>query len=362
MESENSVRQETVKKPVDPKKRKRKVQNSRNIKYKDVIQGLQHMKRTDGFRGLFKGNGAYIAQAMSFSIVRTAVHYPLARIIQLRWQQPGKENAKPPILLTGGIEASSLMIATAVAYPMDMVRGRLSVQTGKSPYQYRGIYHALSTIAREEGPRALYKGCLPFTIGQVVYAGLNFTVYQSLRIISSRVLRQMLEATPGFDYTDMKPEDMKPEMLEEMRAYGKKLPFFYVFAFANADGGVEKSSSIIACDGNNKAAIEFTGMCDAFKKTIRNDGFKALYRGSVPNLLLKAFPASVVASVIHYGLMEGLGLEYIHILTFSLELTTLAVSLSLSDSSILAHLIVSNDVLYYTSSLTAEAQEQHCKI
>ncbi|KAI3853356.1 hypothetical protein MKX03_018649 [Papaver bracteatum] len=347
MESENSVRQETVKKPVDPERRKRKVsvsmaasvtaaaplrrleillqvQNSQNIKYKDVIQGLQHMKRTDGFQGLFKGNGAYIAQAMSFSIVRSAVHYPLARIIRLHWQQPGKENAKPPILLTGGIQAFSLMIATAAAYPMDMVRGRLSVQTGKSPYQYRGIYHALSTIAREEGPRALYKGCLPFTIGQVVYTGLNFTVYQSLRIISSRVLRQMLEATPGFDYTDMKPEDMKPEVLEEMRAYGKKLPFFYVFAFAVSHTfaypfnvihrrmqmeGWKKSSSIIACGGNNKAAIEFTGMCDAFKKTIRNDGFKALYSGLVPNLLLKVFPASVVASVIHYGLMESLGLE-----------------------------------------------------
>ncbi|KAI3935680.1 hypothetical protein MKW98_022688 [Papaver atlanticum] len=163
MESENSVRQETAKKPVDPKRRKRKVsvsmaasvtaaapirrleillqvQNSQNIKYKDVIQGLQHMKRTDGFQGLFKGNGAYIAQAMSFSIVRSAVHYPLARIIRLHWQQPGKENAKPPILLTCGIQAFSLMIATAAAYPMDMVRGRLSVQTGKSPYQYRGIY------------------------------------------------------------------------------------------------------------------------------------------------------------------------------------------------------------------------------
>ncbi|RZC89254.1 hypothetical protein C5167_030948 [Papaver somniferum] len=178
MESENSVRQETVKKPVDPKRRKRKVsvsmaasvtaaaplrrleillqvQNSQNIKYKDVIQGLQHMKRTDGFRGLFKGNGAYIAQAMSFSIVRTAVHYPLARIIQLHWQHPGKENAKPPILLTGGIEACSLMIATAAAYPMDMVRGRLSVQVFTKHSFFTNLVNFLvlvlgSTIKRQE--------------------------------------------------------------------------------------------------------------------------------------------------------------------------------------------------------------------
>lgn len=40
-------------------------------------------------------------------------------------------------------------------------------QTEKSPYQYRGMFHALSTVLREEGPRALYKGWLPSVIGVV---------------------------------------------------------------------------------------------------------------------------------------------------------------------------------------------------
>jgi len=43
----------------------------------------------------------------------------------------------------------------------------LLLQTEKSPYQYRGIFHALSTVLREEGPRALYKGWLPSVIGVV---------------------------------------------------------------------------------------------------------------------------------------------------------------------------------------------------
>lgn len=43
----------------------------------------------------------------------------------------------------------------------------LSLQTEKSPYQYRGIFHALSTVLREEGPRALYRGWLPSVIGVV---------------------------------------------------------------------------------------------------------------------------------------------------------------------------------------------------
>lgn len=41
------------------------------------------------------------------------------------------------------------------------------LQSGDSPCQYRGIAHALATVLREEGPRALYKGWLPSVIGVV---------------------------------------------------------------------------------------------------------------------------------------------------------------------------------------------------
>jgi hypothetical protein len=41
------------------------------------------------------------------------------------------------------------------------------LQTEKSPYQYRGMFHALTTVLKEEGPRALYKGWLPSVIGVV---------------------------------------------------------------------------------------------------------------------------------------------------------------------------------------------------
>ncbi|RZC94380.1 hypothetical protein C5167_029770 [Papaver somniferum] len=267
------------------------VQNSQNIKYKDIIQGLKHMRRTDGFRGLFKGNGAYTAQVVSFSTVSAVVPHALARSIRLHWQwhwqrqrQPGMENVKPPTLLVPVIQACTLMIAMAAAYPMNMVQGRLSVQTGKSPYQYRGIYHALSTIAREEGPRALYKGCLPFTIGLVVQMGMNIAVIESFRISTERVMIGR--------YIELKSKGINPEVHEEMAAIKKKIPYFQDFASAISHtfaypfnvihrrmqmGGWKNSSSIVACDGDNKAAIEFTGMCDAFKKTILKHCTRALF-------------------------------------------------------------------------------------
>ncbi|RYR25858.1 hypothetical protein Ahy_B02g059883 [Arachis hypogaea] len=91
-----------------------------------------------------------------------------------------------------GAGACAGIIAMFATYPMDMVRGRITVQTEKSPYQYRGMFHALTTMLREEGPRALYKGWLPSVIGvvnnlfiftslQSSIVGLNFTVYESLK-------------------------------------------------------------------------------------------------------------------------------------------------------------------------------------
>nr|GEW86167.1 hypothetical protein [Tanacetum cinerariifolium] len=57
----------------------------------------------------------------------------------------------------------------------------LRIGADKSSSRYRGIAHALRTVLREEGPRALYKGWLPSVIVVVPYVGLNFAVYESLK-------------------------------------------------------------------------------------------------------------------------------------------------------------------------------------
>ncbi|XP_021625012.1 mitochondrial adenine nucleotide transporter ADNT1-like [Manihot esculenta] len=102
-------------------------------------------------------------------------------ILWLYRQQTGNEDAQLTPLLRLGAGACAGIIAMSATYPMNMVRGRLTVQTVNSPYQYRGMLHALSTVLREEGPRALYKGRLPSVIGVIPYVGLNFAVYELLK-------------------------------------------------------------------------------------------------------------------------------------------------------------------------------------
>jgi solute carrier family 25 phosphate transporter 23/24/25/41 len=52
-------------------------------------------------------------------------------------------------------------------------------------YRYNGLLHATRTIARVEGWRAFYKGWLPSVIGVVPYVGLNFAVYETLKVCAA---------------------------------------------------------------------------------------------------------------------------------------------------------------------------------
>lgn len=92
--------------------------------------------------------------------------------------QTGSGELNPLLRLAAGAGAG--IIAMSSTYPLDMVRGRLTVQEGRKA-QYRGLIHATGCIIREEGFFALYKGWLPSVIGVVPYVGLNFAVYETLK-------------------------------------------------------------------------------------------------------------------------------------------------------------------------------------
>ncbi len=50
------------------------------------------------------------------------------------------------------------VIANTVAYPIDTVRRRLQMQSGRKDVLYKGAVDCFKVIAREEGSRAFFKG------------------------------------------------------------------------------------------------------------------------------------------------------------------------------------------------------------
>lgn len=280
------------------------VQNPHNIKYSGTLQGLKYIWRTEGLRGLFKGNGTNCARIVPNSAVKFYSYEQASRgILWLYRQQSGNEDAELTPLLRLGAGACAGIIAMSATYPLDMVRGRLTVQTEKSPFQYRGMFHALSTVLREEGPRALYKGWLPSVIGVVPYVGLNFAVYESLK-------DWLLKTNPyGVG------EDSELHIVTKLACgaaagtVGQTVAYpLDVIRRRMQMVGWHHASSIVSGEGRNKAALEYTGMVDAFRKTVRNEGFKALYKGLVPNSV-KVVPSIAIAFVSYEYIKDALGVE-----------------------------------------------------
>lgn len=279
------------------------VQNPHSIKYNGTVQGLKYIWQTEGIRGLFKGNGTNCARIVPNSAVKFFSYEQASKgILWLYRQQSGNVDAELTPVLRLGAGACAGIIAMSATYPMDMVRGRLTVQTANSPQQYRGIYHALTTVFREEGARALYKGWLPSVIGVIPYVGLNFAVYESLKdwlvkenpfglvqdnelSVTTRLACGAAAGTVG--QTVAYPLDVVRRRMQMV--------------------GWKDASTVVTGDGK-KIALEYTGMVDAFRKTVRYEGFRALYKGLVPNSV-KVVPSISIAFVSYEVVKDLLGVE-----------------------------------------------------
>lgn len=280
------------------------VQNPHSIKYNGTIQGLKYIWRTEGIRGMFKGNGTNCARIVPNSAVKFFSYEQASNgILWLHRQQSGNEEAQLTPLLRLGAGACAGIIAMSATYPMDMVRGRLTVQTENSPRQYRGIFHALSTVFREEGPRALYRGWLPSVIGVIPYVGLNFAVYESLK--------DWLIQTKPFGLAENSELSVTTRLACGAAAgtVGQTVAYpLDVIRRRMQMVGWKDASSVLTADGKSKAPLEYTGMVDAFRKTVRHEGFGALYKGLVPNSV-KVVPSIAIAFVTYEVVKDVLGVE-----------------------------------------------------
>lgn len=117
-----------------------------------------------------------------------------------------------------------------------------------------------------------------FCFLQVPYVGLNFAVYESLKdwLIKSNALG--LNEGSDLGVTTRLACGAAAGTVGQTVAY----PLDVVRRRMQMVGWKD-ASSIITGDRGSRAPLEYTGMIDAFRKTVKYEGFGALYKGLVPN-------------------------------------------------------------------------------
>ncbi|KAJ6287585.1 hypothetical protein OIU77_005043 [Salix suchowensis] len=256
------------------------VQNPHRIQYNGTIQGLKYIWRTEGLRGLFKGNGTYCARIVPNSAVKFFSYEEASE------RQTGKDDAQLTPLLRLGAGACAGIIAMSATYPMDMVRGRLTVQT--------------SLLASTEESLMLYQQS---SWRKIPYVGLNFAVYESLK--------DWLVKTKPFGLVEDNELGVARRLACGAAAgtVGQTVAYpLDVIRQRMQMVGWKDTASVVTGDRKGKTAIEYTGMVDAFRKTVRHEGVGALYKGLVPNSV-KVIPSIAIAFVTYEMVKVVLGVE-----------------------------------------------------
>ncbi|CAN4102413.1 unnamed protein product [Withania somnifera] len=151
-----------------------------SLKRASIWQEASRIVREEGFRAFWKGNLVTIAHRLPYSSISFYAFERYKNVLQLILgveSQGENITADLCIRLVGGGLAG--ITAASVTYPLDLVRTRLAAQT--NVIYYRGIWHALQTISREEGIAGLYKGMGATLLGVGPNLAISFSVYDTVR-------------------------------------------------------------------------------------------------------------------------------------------------------------------------------------
>lgn len=176
--------------------------------YSGVISGLTKMWQEEGFKGYMRGNGINCLRIAPYS----AVQFSTYEILKAYLVDSEGELDTPRRLFAGALAGIASVVST---YPLDLVRSRISIasasmyaeakktsiasesESNPKPELTRkelrklieerqkrvpGIWAMTVKVYQEEGGvRALYKGCVPTSLGVAPYVGINFAAYEALR-------------------------------------------------------------------------------------------------------------------------------------------------------------------------------------
>jgi len=159
-----------------------------------VISGLFRVVKTEGFLGLYKGNGAMMIRVFPYAAVQFVSFDVYKKILSPYF----KKDSHLFKLFAGSAAGINAVILT---YPLDLVRARLAfvvdpVKSGPSSQAVKkpGVVSTIVSVYKTEGGvLGLYRGLTPTICHIIPYAGLNFYCFERVKsfLLNSKTLAEV---------------------------------------------------------------------------------------------------------------------------------------------------------------------------
>ncbi|MCO5574171.1 hypothetical protein L7F22_027953 [Adiantum nelumboides] len=236
-----------------------------------IVPCILQIYKEAGILGFFRGNGLNVLKVAPESALKFYAYEMIKDfLVQADGLDSKEEIGTMGRLFAGGTAGA---IAQTAIYPMDLVKTRLQTYAcidGKAP----PLIKLSKDIWQQEGPRAFYRGLLPSLIGMIPYAGIDLAAYETLKNMSRQWLPEKHEPGPlvqlccGMVSGALGATCVYPLQLVRTRLQAQQM----------------------------NSATRYKGMVDVFKRTFREEGLRAFYKGLLPNLL-KVVPAASITYI-----------------------------------------------------------------
>ncbi|KAI0562746.1 Mitochondrial carrier [Gracilaria domingensis] len=248
-----------------------------------LLRQLRVLLQTEGLRGFFKGNAANCLKVAPTKGIQFVAFEALKRVLfRLREGRHPGANAKPlsawERFIAGGLAG---MTAATMCYPLDTAKTLLTAH----PERFSGVLQTMLAFSRQQGPRALYRGLSPTLVAMMPYAGLDFAIYEQLKLIYMR-------------------RNNKEANLVILLVIG-------AFAGAVAQTACHPLDVVrkrLQLQGIGGRPVLYRSMLHAASGIVKKEGPLALYRGLQP-MYISAIPSAGVSYVVYETVKKALGVR-----------------------------------------------------
>jgi hypothetical protein len=294
---------------------------SSSMATRNFVQELLDIFRQEGIPGLFKGNLANCLKVAPTKGIQFVVFEAFKRLMARRrqWLQVRRAARRPgegflveeleDIELTAGerlVAGGIAGMATAViCYPLEVSKTLLTAEPGR----YHGVIGTLRTLVRERGFRALYRGLAPTMVAMFPYVGLEFMVYEQLKIaLMNRRALALASVVSGSPKSSP-----NARLVRELQ--NEQLPVAVLLLIGAVAGTVAQTAchpldvirKRLQLQGIGNRPMQYKNMIHVAQEIVRNEGgIRALYKGLSP-AATSVFPSAGVSYLVYEWCKNVLG-------------------------------------------------------
>jgi len=254
--------------------------------YTGIVDCTQRVVKEEGVKALWKGNGTNVLRYFPTQALNFSLKDYFKRLFGKSKEKDGYWIWFAGNLASGGAAGS---VSLAFVYSLDYARTRLSndLKSAKKggKKQYSGLIDVYKQTMATDGIAGLYRGFVISCVGIVIYRGLYFGIFDSIKPILPKNLKDSLFANflLGWGVT-----------------VGAGLASYPIDT-------IRRRMMMTSGEGE-----KYSGSIDCARKILAHEGWKSFFKGAAANILRGVAGAGVLAlydklQVLVFGRKFGAG-------------------------------------------------------